>query len=298
MKVESVIRDKCGTEAGYKLHNRANPKEIVCQDCRDAHNVWRRDFHARNPDKNKQYGTKYRTENRELVRERGRKYYKPVPVDVKFEKRLVRIAKRAIKYEWLEAYPTPEYLAKKEATRLKNLEYGAVKRAQPGYKEALAASGKLYREKNKEAIQARARKRRLDNYEAFQKRQREYYEANKEHIRDMNKLWRAANPSKRREAERRSRARHFNVEYEYYTEQQVYELYGHTCYLCGTEIDMMATRIIGQPGWEQGYHLEHVVPLSRGGADTLDNVRPSHGVCNLRKGTLLLEEFDTPAIAL
>jgi 5-methylcytosine-specific restriction endonuclease McrA len=298
MKVDSIIRDKCGTEAGYKLHNRANPKEIVCQACRDAHNEWRRDYHARNPHKNTEYGTKYREENREVIRERNKKYSPPLPEEQKLQNRLVRLAKRTIRKEYLEAYPTPEYLAKKEAARLKNLEYGARQRAQPGYKEAKAAQDKIYRQENRESIQERARLRRLANYGAFQQRQREYYEANKEHIQAMNRLWRAENPSKRREAERRSRARHFGVEYEYYTEQQVYDLYGHTCYLCDTEIDMSAARIVGQPGWEQGYHLDHVVPLSRGGSDILANVRPSHGVCNLRKGTLLLEELDTPVIAV
>jgi 5-methylcytosine-specific restriction endonuclease McrA len=31
-------------------------------------------------------------------------------------------------------------------------------------------------------------------------------------------------------------------------------------------------------------HIDHVIPISKGGTDTLDNVRPSHAKCNLSKG--------------
>jgi len=30
-------------------------------------------------------------------------------------------------------------------------------------------------------------------------------------------------------------------------------------------------------------HIDHLVPLAKGGSDTLENVRPAHGICNLRK---------------
>ncbi len=47
---------------------------------------------------------------------------------------------------------------------------------------------------------------------------------------------------------------------------------------------MNAPRKPGIPGWEFGLHIEHVVPISKNGADALYNVRPSHGICNLQKG--------------
>jgi 5-methylcytosine-specific restriction endonuclease McrA len=30
-----------------------------------------------------------------------------------------------------------------------------------------------------------------------------------------------------------------------------------------------------------------VIPLSKGGNDTIENVRPAHAICNLRKGSRL-----------
>ena len=68
-----------------------------------------------------------------------------------------------------------------------------------------------------------------------------------------------------------------------YNELQVIATYGINCYLCDLEIDFMAPRKCGIPGWENGLHIDHLVPVSRGGSDTLENVRPTHGLCNLVK---------------
>jgi len=52
-------------------------------------------------------------------------------------------------------------------------------------------------------------------------------------------------------------------------------------------IDLNAPRRVGIEGWELGLHLDHVIPLSKGGYDTIDNIRPTHGICNIRKGARL-----------
>jgi 5-methylcytosine-specific restriction endonuclease McrA len=65
----------------------------------------------------------------------------------------------------------------------------------------------------------------------------------------------------------------------------VLETYGATCYLCEQPIDLNAPRQVGRPGWELGLHIDHVVPISRGGSDTLENVKPTHAYCNQTKGT-------------
>lgn len=44
------------------------------------------------------------------------------------------------------------------------------------------------------------------------------------------------------------------------------------CGICGAAAD---------PG---DWHLDHVIPLARGGAHTMGNVQVSHPVCNMRKG--------------
>ena len=69
----------------------------------------------------------------------------------------------------------------------------------------------------------------------------------------------------------------------YFSVNTVINTYGSDCHLCGKPIDMKAPRKSGSDGWELSLHIDHVVPLSKGGDDTLENVRPSHAQCNLMK---------------
>jgi 5-methylcytosine-specific restriction endonuclease McrA len=69
----------------------------------------------------------------------------------------------------------------------------------------------------------------------------------------------------------------------YFSVNTVINTYGSDCHLCDGAIDLDAPRKVGAPGWELSLHIDHVLPLSKGGDDTLDNVRPAHGQCNLNK---------------
>jgi DNA repair exonuclease SbcCD ATPase subunit len=114
-----------------------------------------------------------------------------------------------------------------------------------------------------------------------------HYLKNKEKIKNTVKQYKHNNPDKNKEFSRSySRKRRTIIKnngFEKYTEAQVLELYGTNCYLCNTPIDMSASRRCGDPGWEKGLHIEHVVDIALGGPDTLANVRPSHAKCNLNK---------------
>ena len=99
---------------------------------------------------------------------------------------------------------------------------------------------------------------------------------------------RARNIEKVRERERQKNRRRKAVLSKPYNELQVIATYGGNCYLCGLEIDFMATRKCGNEGWENGLHIDHYIPLSKNGEDSLENVRPAHAVCNLQKASSLL----------
>lgn len=83
--------------------------------------------------------------------------------------------------------------------------------------------------------------------------------------------------------DRKRRALKLAAPSEPYTTQDILDLWGSNCYLCGEPIDLEAPRKTGAEGWERGLHLEHVVALSNGGSDLRKNIRPSHGLCNLQK---------------
>jgi 5-methylcytosine-specific restriction endonuclease McrA len=69
-----------------------------------------------------------------------------------------------------------------------------------------------------------------------------------------------------------------------FTVQQLLEKIGENpvCYLTGTPIDLNKSR---------SYHLDHIVPKSRGGDDSLDNCQIACRAANQAKGDLLVEEF-------
>ena len=57
-----------------------------------------------------------------------------------------------------------------------------------------------------------------------------------------------------------------------FTAQDVLDKWGTDCHICKKSIDAL------------DWHMEHVVPLSKGGEHSLSNVKPSHPICNLSKG--------------
>ena len=85
----------------------------------------------------------------------------------------------------------------------------------------------------------------------------------------------------RRKVRRRARIRGNKAEP--YTLQRVIDTYGTVCHICSEEIDMSAPRNCTGDGWQKGLHLDHVIPISQGGPDTLDNVKPAHAYCNVHK---------------
>ena len=68
-------------------------------------------------------------------------------------------------------------------------------------------------------------------------------------------------------------------------DHDVFEFYEWTCIVCETEIDpdlpwpnkMSAT-------------LDHILPLSKGGTHTWDNVAPSHLLCNTKKDSKVMDD--------
>jgi 5-methylcytosine-specific restriction endonuclease McrA len=111
----------------------------------------------------------------------------------------------------------------------------------------------------------------------------ELYKSKIEYHKQKGKKYRTENPDKINGIARRKRARKRANGWERYTEAQVLELHGAVCHICGDPIDLSLNRKIGTEGWEMALHIDHVIPISKGGPDTLANVKPSHGRCNLKK---------------
>ena len=60
--------------------------------------------------------------------------------------------------------------------------------------------------------------------------------------------------------------------------QMVTDVYGWRCSICHTMISPDATRL------RDRLSIDHVLPVSRGGTDTIENLRPAHYGCNAARG--------------
>lgn len=80
---------------------------------------------------------------------------------------------------------------------------------------------------------------------------------------------RSANQAQRR------RAQKIGTTVEEFTREQIIERDKSTCHICGKVCAL------------NEIHIDHIVPLSRGGTHTVDNVAVACAPCNLRKGATL-----------
>ena len=123
-----------------------------------------------------------------------------------------------------------------------------------------------------------------ENCDEISKRKAELYQENIDAERERKRVYHQLNPDTAHASSHRRRARLRSVPSEPYLPSQVVELYGTDCHICSEPIDMSANRRPGQDEWERGLNIDHVIPLSKGGSNTLENVKPSHAQCNLSKG--------------
>lgn len=119
-----------------------------------------------------------------------------------------------------------------------------------------------------------------ERYSEYSKTYREKYpEKNKLRL----KVYKQKNKEKFAGYERKRRALKANQKAAFYTTKMVIETYGSLCNICNVEIDLNANRRSGHSGWELGLQIDHLIPISQMGVDTIENVRPTHGLCNSKK---------------
>jgi 5-methylcytosine-specific restriction endonuclease McrA len=68
---------------------------------------------------------------------------------------------------------------------------------------------------------------------------------------------------------------------------ELFESYDWICAICQEKIDPLERF----PSCEAAT-IEHLIPLSRGGSHSMDNIRPAHARCNSMKGNRTLEELN------
>lgn len=131
---------------------------------------------------------------------------------------------------------------------------------------------------------------RPDCKDCVRKKQLEYLNnMNPEDRKAMKKAEQQRNGHVYRQATRKQVAMRRGVVHEDWTERQLIQTYGTNCYICNGPIDFNAPR--RGPGSDHSLWPDHVIPTSRGGANTIDNVRPCHSLCNRAKYILTYDEY-------
>lgn len=110
--------------------------------------------------------------------------------------------------------------------------------------------------------------------------QQSYYVANREKIMAKVVRWRKEHPEAVAELAARRRAQKTTTELEKIHLAAIYDRDRGICHLCCLPVARADAT------------LDHVIPLSKGGSHTFENVKLAHAVCNSRKGAKLLRELD------
>jgi 5-methylcytosine-specific restriction endonuclease McrA len=140
-----------------------------------------------------------------------------------------------------------------EAARERRREYDRNRRSTPEFKAREAERRRQRYQANREDAKAAAKAAYYADPEKARARVREYY------ARPEVRAWRSEYCRKR------------NADPEVKARYAVWETCNGICHICQ------------RPADPTDWHLDHIIPLSRGGDHTYANVAVSHPMCNMRK---------------
>lgn len=119
------------------------------------------------------------------------------------------------------------------------------------------------------------------NPEKFREERREWWVANKEKARASSRKWSKSNPLKRQEHCRAYQAKKLGVTIEHVDREEIFKRDSGHCQICTKELDKTA---------KNGWHLDHIMPISKGGNHSMANVQVLCPSCNISKGAKILPQ--------
>ena len=125
---------------------------------------------------------------------------------------------------------------------------------------------------NPDYVKAMKRRWRVANAEKVKAGKRASYARHREKVLKQQREYNKANPQKRLEHEMRRRARMRNTTVEPVDYAQILKDSKGVCGICRKPLDLF------------GMHFDHIIPLSKGGTHTKDNIQVAHAHCNIVKG--------------
>lgn len=133
-----------------------------------------------------------------------------------------------------------------------------------------------YKNECKECAKSRRREWAIKNRDREQEWNRAKYLADPQSYIDYSIQWRKDNPERYREIRRMSEQTRRGRIHEAFIEKVdpavVYEMHGGMCGICEDFVP------------RDDFHVDHIIPLAKGGMHGYVNVQPAHPFCNLSKG--------------
>lgn len=140
--------------------------------------------------------------------------------------------------------------------------------------ECFNARNRLVYEKNPDKGRQKCKRWRNKNADYNRLRSKVWREKNPEKQADCDRAWQKNNPEKARIKGRRRRANKRNALGTHTADdiKKILTLQGWKCPYCGADLKKI------------GRHIDHIVPLSRGGGNGPDNLQALCPTCNVTKG--------------
>ena len=142
------------------------------------------------------------------------------------------------------------------------------------------ASYQRWKENNPDKVKSWYERWWAENADYQKARQKKWRKENLDIQRASKNRWRAANPEKRRteDTNRRARKKQARGKHTAADVKRILRRQGKRCVYCKASLDA-------------GYHVDHIVPLAKGGSNGPDNLQCLCPTCNLSKGAKMPEEF-------
>jgi 5-methylcytosine-specific restriction endonuclease McrA len=276
---EGKICGKCGEWKAfsefYKNANYSSGYESYCKPCKLEHSKKKYNENVEiNRLKRKLTTYKYRQENTEQYKKVEKKY-------------------REKNAERIRDYKKQYYQENKEQIKKLRKRY---------YQPYSSEQAKQHYQRNAEQIKKRRRERYEENKEQVKEQARQYYQENKdklnrqgrqhytkqyyqenaERIRKHNKQWRKS--EKGRESVYKGaikrRSLKANVIFKPHERKQILERDKWQCQLCGIKVH---DRSSGDWNTPDKAHIDHIIPISKGGNSEPNNLQTLCRTCNLSK---------------
>lgn len=159
---------------------------------------------------------------------------------------------------------------------------------------------KEFRENNKDIVAERKKREYENNKERYAERNKLWHNENKERVNENSRNWSKRNKKKRAEHRKKWRMNNKDKIYSYGLKRRSYkqkvsfvtherieilERYNYTCQCCGIRVHDRST---GHWNTPDKAHIDHIIPVSKGGNSELDNLQLLCRTCNLSKSDKII----------